>query len=99
MTDYDLMISRRVLIPGDVNSKMYVRMHPDSVALAKPMPQDGFLEQPKVLEVEKWLLEHGYFAANDATPDAPINSSCTDEQHQAMALGRTPTLGKIHFLD
>ena len=39
-------------------------------------------------EVEKWMLENGYLQANDAAPDAPINSSCTDEQHEAMALGR-----------
>jgi len=57
MTDYQMMISRRVLVPGDVNSKMYVRMHPTPEFLAKPMPQDGFLEQPKILEVEKWILD------------------------------------------
>lgn len=57
MTDYQLMIDRRVLIPGDVNSKMYVRMHPNPEFLAKPMPQDGFLMQPLILEVEKWLLD------------------------------------------
>ncbi len=50
-------------------------------------------------EVEKWMLENGYFEANDAAPDAPINSSCTDEQHEAMALGRSPVPGKIRFLD
>jgi monothiol glutaredoxin len=50
-------------------------------------------------EVEKWMLENGYFEANDTTPDAPINSSCTDEQHAEMALGRVPAPGKIRFLD
>ena len=50
-------------------------------------------------EVEKWMLENGYFEANDAAPDAPINSACTDEQHEAMALGRLPVPGKIRFLD
>jgi len=50
-------------------------------------------------EVEKWMLENGYFEANDTTPDAPINSSCTDEQHADMALGRLPVPGKIRFLD
>jgi monothiol glutaredoxin len=50
-------------------------------------------------EVEKWMLENGYLQSNDATPDAPINSSCTDEQHEAMALGRLPVPGKIRFLD
>lgn len=60
MTDYQLMIARRVLIPRDTNSKMYVRMHPTPEFLAKPMPQDGFLEQPAILEVEKWLLDGAY---------------------------------------
>ena len=50
-------------------------------------------------EVEKWMLEHGYFEKDHAAPDAPINSSCTDEQHAEMALGRTPVPGKIRFLD
>ncbi len=50
-------------------------------------------------EVEKWLVENGYLKPSDAAPDAPINSSCTDEQHEAMALGRLPIPGKIRFLD
>ena len=50
-------------------------------------------------EVETWMLEHGYLQSNDATPDAPINSSCTDEQHEAMALERLPLPGKIRFLE
>lgn len=50
-------------------------------------------------EVEKWMIENGYLQASDAEPDAPINSSCTDEQHEAMALGRLPVPGKIRFLD
>jgi monothiol glutaredoxin len=50
-------------------------------------------------EVEKWLIENGYLQASEAEPDAPINSSCTDEQHEAMALGRLPVPGKIRFLD
>jgi glutaredoxin-related protein len=50
-------------------------------------------------EVEKWMLANGYLQQNDAEPDAPINSSCTDEQHEAMALGRLPAAGKIKFLD
>ena len=32
-------------------------------------------------------------------PDAPINSSCSDEQHEAMALGRLPVPGKIRFFE
>jgi monothiol glutaredoxin len=50
-------------------------------------------------EVEKWMLANGYLQESDAEPDAPINSSCTDEQHEAMALGQLPAAGKIRFLD
>lgn len=57
MTDYELMLTRNILIPYDVNSKMYMRMHPTPEFLTKPMPQDGFLEQALVLEVEKWILD------------------------------------------
>ena len=50
-------------------------------------------------EVEQWMIENGVVSANDATPDAPINAACTDEQHEAMAMGRMPVPGKIKFLD
>ncbi|MEO5715654.1 MAG: glutaredoxin [Luteolibacter sp.] len=50
-------------------------------------------------EVEKWLIENSYLTPSDSAPDAPINSSCTDEQHAEMAMGRTPVPGKIRFLD
>ena len=50
-------------------------------------------------EVEQWLIEHGLLEGSDEAPDAPINSSCTDEQHEAMALGRLPVPGKIKFID
>ena len=50
-------------------------------------------------EVEAWMIENGYLQASDAQPDAPINSACTDEQHEAMAAGRLPVPGKIRFLD
>ena len=36
-------------------------------------------------EVEQWMLTEGLLKANDKTPDAPIDSACTDEQHAAMA--------------
>jgi len=49
-------------------------------------------------EVEKWLVGNGYLQGSDALADAPINSACTDEQHEAMAMGRLPTPGKIRFL-
>ncbi len=50
-------------------------------------------------EVEQWMIANGHLEASDATPDAPIDSACTDEQHEAMALGRLPAAGKIKFLD
>lgn len=50
-------------------------------------------------EVEKWMIENGSLQKNPVEPDAPINSSCTDEQHEAMALGRLPVPGKIRFVD
>jgi len=50
-------------------------------------------------EVEKWMIENGYLQASSAEADAPINSSCTDEEHEAMALGRLPVPGKIKFID
>ena len=30
------------------------------------------------------MIENNLLAASDAEPDAPIDSSCTDEQHAAM---------------
>jgi glutaredoxin len=47
-------------------------------------------------EVEKWMIENNLLTQNDAAPDAPINSSCTDEQHAAMARGSVP--GQIKFI-
>ncbi len=50
-------------------------------------------------EVEAWMISNGLLQANDAAPDAPINSACTDEQHAAMAQGKLPMPGKIRFID
>jgi len=50
-------------------------------------------------EVERWLIANDYLQSSDAAPDAPIDSACTDAQHDAMARGEVPTLGKIRFLD
>lgn len=50
-------------------------------------------------EVEQWMIENGYLEGSDAKPDAPIDSACTDEQHEAMAKGLPPVPGKIKFLD
>lgn len=49
-------------------------------------------------EVETWMVANGYLQASTDEPDAPINSSCTDEQHEAMALGRLPVPGSIKFI-
>ncbi len=48
---------------------------------------------------KQWLLENGVVMDNEVKPDAPIDSACTDEQHEAMAAGRLPVPGKIRFLD
>lgn len=50
-------------------------------------------------EVEKWLVDNGYLQQSDKQADAPTNSSCTDEQHAAMAAGTFKVPGKIQFLD
>lgn len=50
-------------------------------------------------EVEQWMIEKGYLTASNTAPDAPIDSACTDEQHEAMAKGLPPVPGKIKFLD
>lgn len=50
-------------------------------------------------EVEQWMLENGVVESNDVTPDAPIDSACTDEQHEAMAAGKLPIPGKIRFIE
>ncbi len=50
-------------------------------------------------EVEKWMLEHGVVTENKVAPDAPIDSACTDEQHEAMAAGKLPVPGRIRFFE
>ena len=50
-------------------------------------------------EVEAWMLENGVVGENSGTPDAPIDSACTDEQHEAMAAGKQPVSGKIRFFE
>lgn len=53
-------------------------------------------------EVEQWMIENGYLTPKEDAPDAPIDSACTDEQHEAMARGEIPKFnpsGKIRFLD
>lgn len=49
-------------------------------------------------EVEVWMTENGYFEKSDAAADAPIDSACTDAEHEAMARGEVPG-GKVKFVD
>ena len=54
-------------------------------------------------EVEAYMLEQGLVAASGASPDAPIDSSCTDEQHAAMEQEQSQNAGaqegKIRFIN
>ncbi len=51
-------------------------------------------------EVEQWLAEQGLIEPTDETPDAPIDSACSDEQHRRMAEAESGAMpGKIRFLD
>ena len=47
-------------------------------------------------EVEAWMIQNGIITPNDAAPDAPINSACSDEQHAAMARGVS---GAVKFVN
>lgn len=46
-------------------------------------------------EVENWMISNNLLQKNEAAPDAPIDSACTDAQHAAMAAGQ---VGKISFI-
>lgn len=53
-------------------------------------------------EVEAYLLEKGLVKASEAEPDAPIDSSCSPEQHERQAQAEATAKGepgKIVFLD
>ncbi len=51
-------------------------------------------------EVEAWMIENGLLTASDTEADAPTDSACTDEQHEAMARGEVPSATqKIKFID
>jgi glutaredoxin len=50
-------------------------------------------------EVEKWLTANDYLEKSDAPADAPTDSACSAEQHEAMARGEFRIPGKIKFLD
>ena len=48
-------------------------------------------------EVEAWMLNNGIVNPNEKTPDAPIDSACSDEQHAAMNAAAQG--GRIRILD
>jgi monothiol glutaredoxin len=50
-------------------------------------------------EVERWMIGNGIVVACDSSPDAPVDASCSAEQHVAMATGRPLIPGKIRSLD
>jgi len=57
-------------------------------------------------EVEAWMVENGLVKGSEAEPDAPIDASCSPEQHAAQARmeaeeqgGQDGAAGKIVFLD
>lgn len=51
-------------------------------------------------EVEAWMIENGLLTSSDTEADAPTDSACTDEQHEAMARGEVPgATQKIKFID
>ena len=53
-------------------------------------------------EVEQWMISNGVLEGSDAQPDAPIDSSCTDEQHAEMeraAMSGGAGQGKIRIIE
>jgi hypothetical protein len=55
LSDYDLMIENGVLVPYDVNSKMFLRMNAVVPGL-RPMPLGGLLREEIRFQVENWIL-------------------------------------------
>jgi hypothetical protein len=60
MTDYRMMVTKGVIVPGDLtpnNHKMFRRMNPDApgAGTITPMPLDGFLTQDLTIFVEDWI--------------------------------------------
>lgn len=50
-------------------------------------------------EVEQWLVKSGLLEASSEAADAPIDSACTNAQHEAMARGEDPSkVGTIKFI-
>ncbi len=65
------------------------------------MVNDTMLADVSGEEVEQWMIENGLLQANEAEPDAPIDSACTDEQHAAMeaAARQQGGSGRIQFME
>ena len=38
-------------------------------------------------ELENWMLQQGLVGTTDKTTDVPLNRSCSDAEHEAMAKG------------
>ena len=38
-------------------------------------------------ELERWMLEHQLVGQSEKTTNVPLNSACTDAEHDAMARG------------
>ncbi len=55
LSDYDLMIENRVLVPYSINSDMYKRMSSQTQDL-RPMPLNGLLDFKTREPVELWIL-------------------------------------------
>ena len=54
ITNYEEMIANRVLIPGDANSEIYVRMNVDAPGFPQ-MPFQGGLDTTERRKVEAWI--------------------------------------------
>ena len=53
-------------------------------------------------EVEDWMVEKGLVTRSEEEADAPIDSSCSPEQHEAQARAEAAAQGvqgKVVFLD
>lgn len=53
-------------------------------------------------EVETWMVENGHLQKSEENPDAPIDSSCSPEQHEAQMRAEAEASGdgkKIVFVD
>jgi len=54
-------------------------------------------------EVEAWMIENGVLQKDEAEPDAPIDSACTDEEHAAMEeaarAGRDPSGPNVRIIE